>query len=59
MFDIHEPCRGVLDWYAACYEHHAEKEQLAHAKGDDLEEKAHHDAIIVLVRALTAETVKA
>ena len=59
MFVIHEPCRGVEDWYAACYEYHAEEEQLARAKGEEADEKKHHEAVTVLVRALVAETVKA
>lgn len=54
---ITEPCRGVADWYASFYEWHAEREQLARAEGRVEEENAHHAAIVVLIRALTAEQV--
>jgi hypothetical protein len=51
------PPRSVMDWYAAFYEHHAEKEQIARAEGDEKNEKKHHEAVLRLIRAITAEQV--
>ena len=48
---------AVMDWYTDLYEYHAEQEQIARAEGRVIEEQAHHAAIVILVRAMTAEQV--
>ena len=52
-----EDCDGVADFLAAYFEHHAEREQVARLTGDTDKEKAHHWAVVLLVRAMTAEGV--
>jgi hypothetical protein len=51
------PLHAVEAAYCAMYEAHCEAEQIARLEGDDTEADQHHAAVLVIVRALTAEGV--
>jgi hypothetical protein len=57
MYVVEEPCRKVEDWLASYYEYHSEQEQVARFEGRAEDELEHHKAVVILIRALTAEQV--
>ncbi len=53
----HDPRESVLDRLGQAYEKHAEAEQMARAHGDKLIEEQEHLAVLVVLRAYTAEAL--
>jgi hypothetical protein len=52
-----DPLHAVEASYVEWYERHSEAEQVAKLKGEDGEAERHHAAVLLIVRALTAEGV--